>query len=90
VGGTHGQEQVWMRQPLAANPVHIKVTNRENIVTFHYSIDGKTWNQHPWQMEVSGYHHNVFNGFMSLRIALFSAGKGEVRARDFTYRGLGE
>ncbi|WP_166932061.1 family 43 glycosylhydrolase [Rhizomicrobium electricum] len=85
----NGQEQAWMRQPLAANPVRIKVTNRENIVTFHYSIDGKTWIQHPWQMEVSGYHHNVFNGFMSLRIALFSAGKGEVRTRDFTYRGLG-
>jgi xylan 1,4-beta-xylosidase len=39
-------------------------------------------------MEVSGYHHNVFGGFLSLRIALFSAGEGEVRARDFRYRSL--
>ena len=84
----NGQEHVWMRQPVPGNPIRIKVTNRDNIVTFHYSSDGKTWVQHPWQMEVSGYHHNVFNGFLSLRIALFSAGKGEVRARDFVYRGL--
>jgi len=84
----NGQEHAWMRQPVPGNPIHIKVTNRKNIVTFHYSSDGKTWIQHPWQMEVSGYHHNVFNGFLSLRIALFSAGNGEVRARNFVYRGL--
>jgi xylan 1,4-beta-xylosidase len=39
-------------------------------------------------MEVSGFHHNVFGGFLSLRIALFCAGEGEVRFRDFVYRGL--
>lgn len=39
-------------------------------------------------MEVSGLHHNVFGGFVSLRIALFSAGAGEVRARNFIYKGL--
>ena len=39
-------------------------------------------------MEVSGLHHNVFGGFVSLRVALFSAGAGEVRLRRFTYRGL--
>jgi hypothetical protein len=44
--------------------------------------------QHPWQMEVSGFHHNVFGGFLSLRLAIFSAGRGEIRARDFRYRGL--
>ena len=85
----NGQEHVWMRQPVPANPVGIKVTNRDNVVTFHYSTDGKTWIQHPWQMEVSGYHHNVFNGFLSLRPALFSAGTGEVRFRNFVYHGLG-
>jgi len=40
------------------------------------------------QMEVSGYHHNVFGGFLSLRPAIFSAGNGEVRARNFVYRSL--
>ena len=50
--------------------------------------DGKTWKPHPWQMEVSGLHHNVFGGFVSLRLALFSAGPGEVRLRNFVYKGI--
>ena len=77
-----------MRQAMATRRVHIWLVNRENVVTFSHSHDGRTWTQHPWQMEVSGLHHNVFGGFTSLRIALFSAGPGEIRARNFTYRGL--
>jgi xylan 1,4-beta-xylosidase len=88
----YGQEHTWMRETLpAATPrrVRIRLVNRETVVTWHYSHDGgKTWIQHSWQMEVSGLHHNVFGGFVSLRPALFSAGAGEVRARDFVYRGL--
>lgn len=84
----YNAEQTWMRQPTPSNIVHIKVTNTENIVTWHYSFDGKEWVQHPWQMDVSGFHHNVFGGFLSLRLAIFSAGNGEVRARNFIYRGL--
>jgi len=84
----YGQEHSWMRQPMATSVVHLKATNRANVVTFHYSHDGKTWTQHPWQMEVSGYHHNVFGGFLAMKLAIFSAGHGEVRARNFVYRSL--
>lgn len=85
----YGQEHSWMREAMPTRRVHIRLVNRENVVTFHYSHDGgRSWKQHPWQMEVSGLHHNVFGGFVSLRIALFSAGQGEVRARHFVYRGL--
>lgn len=84
----YGQEHSWIRIPLAANPIHIKVTNHANVIAFYYSTDGKTWIRHPWQMEVSCYNQNVFGGFLSLRIALFSAGQGEVRMRNFAYRGL--
>lgn len=85
---TFGQEQSWMRQSVPSNKVRVKVTNRRHIVTFLYSFDGKTWEQNPRQLEMSGFHENVFGGFLSLRIAIFSAGSGEVRARDFVYRGL--
>jgi len=85
----YGQEHSWMRHPVLSPIVHVKVTSRANVVTFYYSVDGQRWTQHPWQMEVSGLHHNVFGGFLSLRLALFAAGRGEVRARNFVYRGLG-
>ena len=78
-----------MRENMATRRVRIRLVNRENVVTWHYSHDGgNTWKQHSWQMEVSGLHHNVFVGFVSLRPALFSAGNGELRARNFVYRGL--
>ena len=85
----YGQEQSWMRETIApGKTVHIRLVNIDNVLTLHHSRDGKSWQQHPWQMEVSGFHHNVFGGFLSLRPALFCAGKGELRARNFVYRGL--
>jgi xylan 1,4-beta-xylosidase len=89
----YSQEHSWMREtlPAATGPrrVHVRLTNREDVITWHYSHDaGKTWIQHAWQMEVSGFHHNVFGGFLSLRPALFSAGAGQVRMRSFVYRAL--
>lgn len=84
----YGHEQTWMRTAMAASTVHLRVRNDQHIVTFHYSLDGSNWVQHPWQMEVSGMHHNVFGGFLSLKPGIYSAGQGTVRARDFRYRAL--
>ena len=84
----YGQEQVWMRQPVAAAKVWVRVRNEDNVVTFFYSTDGQAWVRHPWRMEVSGYHHNVFGGFLSLKLGVFCAGAGEVALSDFVYRGL--
>jgi xylan 1,4-beta-xylosidase len=84
----YGEEHAWMRQNMPTDTVHIKVTNRSNVVTFHYSHDGRDWIQHPWQMEVSGFHHNVLGGFLSLKVGIYCAGDREVVVRRFSYRGL--
>lgn len=84
----HSQEQSWMREKMDVSTVHIRMKNDRHIVTFHYSLDGKQWVQHPWQMEVSGLHHNVFGGFASLQPGVYSAGTGVVKLRDFKYRAL--
>ena len=76
-----------MRQDLPAKSVRLRVTNDANIVTFHYSRDGGPWVKHPWQMEVSGYHHNVLGGFVSLKFGVYCLGTAEARLRDFVYRG---
>ena len=56
-------------------------------MTFHYAYDdGRTWKRHGTRMEVSGLHHNVFGGFLSLRVGLYAAGAGEARLTDFRYR----
>ncbi len=84
----YGQEHGWMREKSGLQRLHLKLISREQVVTWQHSPDGKTWTQHPWQMEVSGLHHNVFGGFLSLRVALFSAGSGEIRFRNFRYQGM--
>ena len=75
-----------------AGPVRslrLRLTNQRNILTIHTSADrGATWRKFDVQMEVSGYHHNVAYDFLSLRPALYAAGRGEARFRDFRYEAL--
>lgn len=66
----------------------LRLRNNRHIVTLWHSADGQQWTRHWMQYEVSGYHHNVGGGFLSLRPALFAAGAGEVRFRNFRYRAL--
>ncbi|HEX5664251.1 MAG TPA: xylan 1,4-beta-xylosidase, partial [Xanthomonadaceae bacterium] len=83
------EEQPWMRQSLPTRNVRIRLTNDRHIVTCHYSHDaGKTWVQHGHRMEVSGIHHNVFGGFLSLKVGIYAANRGSVLLRRFSYRAL--
>lgn len=86
----YAEEQTWARQKIPTRRVRIRMTNEQNVVTFHHSHDeGRTWTRLDTRMEVSGLNHNVFGGFLSLRIGIYSAGDGAVRLSDFTYRALG-
>jgi xylan 1,4-beta-xylosidase len=80
----------WMRPPLARPRVRLKVTNDKDIVTFRYSPDGgQSWKLIDLRMEVSGYNHNTFGGFLALKVGVYSAGTGgRVRFSDFRYRAL--
>ena len=76
-----------------ANPhgrkMRMRIANKRHIVAIHTSGDGgKTWARFDRGMEVSGYHHNVRGGFLMLRPGLYSAGAGQARFSDFTYRAL--
>jgi beta-xylosidase len=69
--------------------MRIRLRNERNILTIHTSHDrGQSWQKFGVQMEVSGYHHNVAYDFLSLRPALYAAGNGTARFRNFVYRGL--
>lgn len=68
--------------------LHLRLLNDRNVVTVWTSPDGKDWTQYTPTIEVSGYHHNVADGFLSLRPALYAAGDGEVKFRNFRYQAL--
>lgn len=84
----YGQEHSWMQQPVSGQRHRLRVTHRKHLVTFHHAAGDGPWTRHPWLKQVSALHQNVLGGFLSLRLALFAAGQGEVRLRRFTYRGL--
>jgi beta-xylosidase len=84
----YGTERTSAKPAELGRRLFLRLTNDRHIVTIRYSADGKTWSLFGTRMEVSGYHHNVAYDFLSLRPALYAAGSGEVRFRNFTYRAL--
>ena len=87
----YAEELPWARVPRSNRKLRVRMTNNAHVVTFEHSHDdGRSWTLHGTRMEVSGMHHNVFGGFLSLRVGLFAIGKGAVRLRDFRYRALEE
>jgi xylan 1,4-beta-xylosidase len=84
----YGTERMLPKPAGVGGALHVKLRNDRHIVTIDYSADGQTWRRFGTGMEVSGYHHNVAYDFLSLRPALYAAGTGEVRFRNFTYRAL--
>lgn len=85
----YAESHDWASVPLVGRKVRGRITNDHNVITYHYSVDdGKTWRRHPTRMEVSGLNHNVFGGFLSLKVGLCALGSGSVRLTNFTYRAL--
>ncbi len=71
----------------ASTHLWFKVRNDANVVSFFWSDDGMRWHKAN-SYEVSGYNHNVGDGFLSLRPALFSSGGGEVLFTNLNYRAM--
>ena len=87
----YSEELPWARNPRVTRKVRVRLTNDSNIITYEYSHDGgRSWTLHGTRMEVSGIHHNVFGGFLSLRVGLYSTGAGAVKFSDFSYRAIKE
>ena len=64
----------------------LRILNDHHEVSFYYSADGKEWSKMGRTIEVSGFHHNVFYGFMSLRAGFYAFGEGNAVFDNFVYR----
>jgi len=83
-----GDASVFSKPSSIGHNYFLRLRNDHHIVTLWHSSDGKQWTKHWMQFEVSGYHHNVAGGFLSLRPALIATGTGEVRFKNFRYKAL--
>ncbi|MCM3880325.1 MAG: family 43 glycosylhydrolase [Vicinamibacterales bacterium] len=76
-------------QPVAptVRRIFLKIQNDRHIVSFYNSPDGMNWARQDIGIEASSYTRNGGGG-ESLRVALFAAGPGEIKFRQFRYRAL--
>ncbi|WP_051250445.1 family 43 glycosylhydrolase [Paenibacillus harenae] len=70
--------------------LYLKIRNECNTVIMFYSTDGVEWTRFPAALEVSGYHHNNFGDFISLRLGIYAAGNGEAEISGFRYQAIKE
>jgi beta-xylosidase len=73
---------------LIGNHGHLRILNDDNEVSFYFSDNGKDWTRVERSLDTTGYNHNVFGEFLSLRAGLFAFGKGKVKFDNFIYRKL--
>lgn len=83
-----GKASYWPEPAPASRRMFMRITNDAQIVTMHYSLDGKAWARHEVRSEVSGYNANTVDNLLSLRPALFATGNGSVIFRNFRYMAL--
>lgn len=61
----------------------LKMVNDHHEVDFWVRLENEEWQKIPMAVESSGFHHNVFGGFLSLRVGLFAAQNGIAQFRHF-------
>ncbi|MGW4931028.1 family 43 glycosylhydrolase [Agromyces sp. NPDC004153] len=78
----------WREPVEPTRTLRLRLRNEEHTVTGWYRLPGQDWVRHGVRYETSGYHANTMGDLQSLRPALYAAGDGEVRFREFAYRPL--
>jgi xylan 1,4-beta-xylosidase len=63
----------------------LRVVNDRQEIDFYYRLPGQGWQKTQESAEISGMHHNVLNGFLDVRPAVFAAGAGQATFRNFRY-----
>lgn len=75
-------------QNTLGNQGFLRILNDNNEVSFFFSADGNEWTKMDRSIEMTGFNHNVFYGFLSLRVGLYAFGEGNVTFKNFIYRKL--
>ena len=63
----------------------LRIVNDDNVASFYIRSGGKPWRK-VVSYEVAGYNHNMADGFISLRPALFACGGGKATFSGLTYQ----
>lgn len=78
------------RMPGGEGPATIRIRNDRHIVSFYYRYGDGPWTFYDKRVDASGFHHNTFGGFLSLRVGLDAVGDGRATFRRFRYTPLAD
>ncbi len=83
-----GAESIW-NGPVPVGPGYqrLRVINRRQVASFYRSENGGPWTK-IISVDVAGYNHNMGQGFVSLRPALFASGNGSATFRNLRYAAI--
>ena len=74
--------------PAAGKRFSIRIVNDENVTSHFIRPHGGDWRK-VIDYEVAGYNHNMADGFLSLRPAVYVSGEGSARFRSLSYKARG-
>lgn len=67
---------------------YLRILNDSHEVSFYFSGNGKDWTRVERTLEMSGFKHNVFGQFLSLRAGIYAFGEGKAIFDNFVYHPL--
>lgn len=71
--------------PKESNEIYLYIENDAHCFTAGYSFDNINFHRIPSALDISGYHHNTFREFISLRAGIYATGSGSATFSDFEY-----
>jgi xylan 1,4-beta-xylosidase len=86
--GCQNRSLVTTRMPVAETQVQLKIRNDRQDASFYYALGNEDWVKLERSDDVSGFQHNVFGRFSSIRPGFFVTGNGKARFEYFRYRAL--
>jgi beta-xylosidase len=72
-------------QQKGATRATLRIVNDRQELDFYFRLPGRPWQRTQESAEISGMQHNVLNGFLDVRPALYACGSGKATLRNFRY-----
>jgi xylan 1,4-beta-xylosidase len=74
--------------PYSEKRISLKITNDRQDVAYYYKDVEGNWIKFMRSDDISGFQHNIFGSFSSVRPGVFVSGKGKARFEYFRYNAL--
>jgi len=68
--------------------IRLKLVNHRQDASYYFSEPGGGWRKIEYSDDISGFQHNFYGGFISVRPGIYAAGEGKAVFNYFRYRSI--